>query len=75
MANSSNSALQLTKSRVLHESLLKTLAETQGASASTIHGRLEKIMQQLYDVESSYSEPEDALPLDLGLDQIEDCQE
>lgn len=76
MVKPPNSALQSAESRVLRESLLKTeLAETQEASSSVISGKLGTIMPQLYDVESSYSEPEKSLPLDLGLDQIEDCQE
>ena len=71
-----NSALQPAESRVLHEGLPKTdLAETQEASSSAISGKLGTIMPQLYDAESSYSEPEKSLPLDLGLDQIEDYQE
>ncbi len=76
MAKPPNRALQHAESRVLHEGLLKTeLAETQETSSSTISGKLGTIMPQLYDVESSYSEPEKSLPLDLGLDQIEDDQE
>jgi hypothetical protein len=76
MAKPPNSALQPSESRVLHEGLLKTeLPETQEASSHDICGRLGTIMPQLYDVESSYSEPEKSLPLDLGLDQIEDYQE
>ena len=76
MAKPPNSVLQHADSRVLHEGLLKTeLAETQEASSSAISGKLGTIMPQLYDVESSYSEPEEPLPLDLDLDQIEDYQE
>jgi hypothetical protein len=76
MAKPPNSALQPAESRILHEGVLKTeLAETQEASSFDISGKLGTIMPQLYDVESSYSEPEKSLPLDLGLDQIEDYQE
>ncbi len=76
MVKPPNSTLQHAESRVLREGLLKTeLAETQEASSSAIYSKLGTIMPQLYDVESSYSEPEKSLPLDLGLDQIEDCQE
>ncbi len=76
MVKPSHSTLQHAKSRVLREGLLKTeLAETQEASSSAISCRLGTMMPQLYDVESSYSEPEKSLPLDLGLDQIEDYQE
>jgi hypothetical protein len=76
MAKPPNSVLQPAESRVLREGLLKTeLAETQEASSSAVPGKLGTIMSQLYDVECSYSEPEKSLPLDLGLDQIEDYQE
>jgi len=76
MAKPPNSVLQPAESRVLREGLLKTeLAEAQEASSSTMSGKLGTIMSQLYDVECSYSEPEKSLPLDLGLDQIEDYQE
>ena len=76
MAKPSNSTLQHAESRVLCEGLLRTeLAEAQEASSSPMPGKLGTIMSQLYDVECSYSEPEKSLPLDLGLDQIEDYQE
>ncbi len=76
MVKPPNNTLQHTESGVLCKGLLKTeLVETQEASSSTISGKLGTIMPQLYDVESSYSEPEKSLPLDLGLDQIEDYQE
>jgi hypothetical protein len=76
MAKPPNSTLQPTESGVLREGLLITeLAEAQEASSSAISCRLETLMPQLYDVESSYSEPEKPLPIDLGLDQIEDYQE
>jgi hypothetical protein len=56
--------------------MLKTeLTENQEGSPSAISGKLGTIMPQLCDVESSYSEPEEPLSLDLGLDQIEDYQE
>ena len=71
-----NSALQHAESRVLREGLPKTDSpETQEATSSAISGKLRTIMPKLYDAESSYSEPEKSLPLDLGLDQIEDYQE
>lgn len=76
MAKPPNSVLQPEESQVLCKGLLKTeLAEAQEKSSSDIASKLEKIMPQLFDVESSYSEPEEPLPLDLGLDQIEDYQE
>ena len=76
MAKPPSNTLQPAESRILREDLLKTeLTETQEASSSAISGKLETMMPQLYDVESSYSEPEKSLPLDLGLDQIEDYQE
>lgn len=76
MAKPANSTLQPAESRILREGLVKTeLAEAQEASSSAISGRLRTMMTQLYDVESSYSEPEKSLPLDLGLDQIEDYKE
>jgi len=33
------------------------------------------LMPKLYDVESSYAEPEQYLSIDLGLDQIEGFEE
>jgi len=76
MAKPTNSALQSAEARILRESLLETgLMETQEVHSSDISSGLRTIMPQLYDMESSYSEPEKALPLDLGLDQIEDYQE
>jgi hypothetical protein len=75
MAKPPHSALQPANSGVLHEDLLGTeLAETQKSSPAAVD-KLRTTMLQLYDVESSYSEPEKSLPLDLGLDQIEDYQE
>ena len=76
MAKPPTHALQPAELRALRESLLKkSLTETPEVSTSTITGKLGKIMPKLHDVESSYLEPEKPLPLDLGLDQIEDCQE
>ena len=76
MVKPSTRALLPAELRALRESLLKKgLTETREVSASTITGKLGTIMPKLHDVESSYSEPEKPLPLDLGLDQIEDCQE
>jgi hypothetical protein len=76
MVKPANSGLQTAEPRVPHESLLKTsLAETQEVSASALPLKLGAIMSQLYDMESSYSEPEESLSIDLGLDQIEDSQE
>jgi hypothetical protein len=67
-------ALQPAELRALRESLLKKgLTETQEVSTSALTGKLGILMPKLRDVESSYSEPEKSLPLDLGLDQIEDC--
>jgi len=74
MAKPPTHALQPAELRALRESLLKkSLTETREVSASALTGKLGTIMPKLYDVESSYSEPEKSLPLDLGLDQIEDC--
>jgi len=75
MAKPLNSSLQTAETKVLHESLLETsITETQGTSSASLC-KLETIMSQLYDIESSYSEPEKSLPLDLGLDQIENDEE
>jgi len=76
MVESPESTLKPAGSRILHEGLLKAeLTEDKEPSSFMMNVRLRTIMPQLYDVESSYSEPEKSLPLDLGLDQIEDCQE
>lgn len=76
MVESPENALKPAESRILREGLLKTeLTEDQEPSSVMMNARVRTIMPQLYDVESSYSEPEKSLPLDLGLDQIEDCQE
>ena len=76
MVESPERALKPAESRILREGLLKTeLTEDKEPSSFMMNVRLRTIMPQLYDVESSYSEPEKSLPLDLGLDQIEDCQE
>jgi len=76
MAKPPNSALQSADSGVLIEGLLRTgVPETQREASSTTSNVLGAIMPQLYDMESSYSEPEKLLSLDLDLDQIEDCQE
>ncbi len=73
MANTSNDALQHAKSKLSHEGLLKTgLTEIAHEFPSFIFDWSGTIMTQLFDVESSYSEPEKSLPLELGLDQIED---
>jgi hypothetical protein len=75
MAKPLNSSLQTAETQVVHESLLKTsITETQGTSATSSY-KQETIMSQLYDIESSYSEPERSLPLDLDLDQIENDEE
>lgn len=74
MVKADNNALQHAKSKFLHEGLLKTkITETQEEFFSFISDWSGTTMPQLYDVESSYSEPEKSLPLDLDLDQIEDC--
>lgn len=76
MVESPKSPLKPAESRILHEGLLKTeLTEDKEPSSFMMNARVRTIMPQLYDVESSYSEPEKSLPLDLGLDQIEDYQE
>jgi hypothetical protein len=76
MAKPPNSALQPVDTEVLGEELLKAnLPETQKTSLPPETFKLETLVPQLYNLESSYSEPEESLPLDLGLDQIEDYQE
>lgn len=74
MVKPANNALQPAKSSVLQsEGILKTeLVESQEESLSIIWERFGTMIPKLYDVESSYSEPEKSLPLDLGLDQLED---
>ncbi len=51
-----------------------TLVMTGVNSPYTGHG-LRKMMPELYDIEQSQSESEKALPIDLGLDQIECFEE
>jgi hypothetical protein len=71
-----NSPLQPVDTEILGEDLLRAdLPETHEKALSDMTYKLETIMPQLYDIESSYAEPEKSLPLDLGLDQIEDYQE
>ena len=74
MVKPPNNALRPAESSVLkNEGILKTeFVESQEGSLSAIWERFETMTPKLYDVESSYSEPEKSLPLDLGLDQLED---
>ncbi len=60
---------------MLHETLLRTESIKTQAYLSDRSAKLEVIMRQLDDIESSYPDPEISLPLDLGLDQIEANQE
>jgi len=57
------------------EGFLKvTLVMTGVHPPKTLNG-FGTIMPKLYDIESSYSEPEKEFPVDLNLDQIEDFEE
>jgi len=46
-----------------------------GVRSPKIFSGFGTFMTKLYDIESSYSEPETRLPVDLGLDQVENFEE
>jgi len=46
-----------------------------GVHSPKILSEFGTFMPKLYDIEWSYSEPEKQLPVDLGLDQIENFEE
>jgi len=57
------------------DGFLKVTLVMTGLHSPKILGGIGNIMSKLYDIESSYSEPEKQLPVDLGLDQIENFEE
>jgi len=57
------------------EGLLKVTLVVTGADSPYTLSRLVEDMPKLYDIESSFSEPEKTLPVDLGLDQIESLED
>jgi len=57
------------------DGFLKVTLVMTGVHSSKILSGFGAIMPKLYDIESSYSEPEKQLPIDLGLDQIENFEE
>jgi len=57
------------------DGFLKVTLVMTGVTFPNILSGFEALMPKLYDIESSYSEPEKLLPIDLGLDQIENFEE
>lgn len=57
------------------DGFLKVTLVMTGVHSPKILSWLGTIMPKLYDIESSYSEPEKQLPVDLGIDQIEHFEE
>jgi len=57
------------------DGFLKVTLVMTGVHSPKILSGFGTIMPKLYDIESSYSEPEKQLPIDLGLDQIENFEE
>jgi len=57
------------------DGFLKVTLVMTGVNSPKILSGFGTIMQKLYDIESSFSEPEKQLSLDLGLDQIENFEE
>jgi len=57
------------------DGFLKVTLVMTGVHSPKILSGFVTIMPKLYDIESSYSEPEKHLPVDLGLDQIENFEE
>jgi len=56
------------------EGVLKVTLVMTGVRSRYLRHGLGSMMSNLYDIESSYSEPEKSLPVDLGLDQIENSE-
>lgn len=76
MVKSPNRILLRSEPKILHEDLLDPdPSEIKEASSFALSGRFRTTMQQLDDVERSNTKSERPLPVDLGLDQIEDYQE
>jgi len=57
------------------DGFLKVTLMMTGIDSPKIWSGVGDIMPKLYDIESSYSEPEKQLQIDLGLDQIENFEE
>jgi len=57
------------------DGILKVTLVMTGVNSPKILNGFGIIMPKLYDIESSYSEPENQLQIDLGLDQIENFEE
>jgi len=56
------------------EGVLRVTLVMTGVPPPNILSWLESKMSKLYDIESSFSEPEKSLPIELGLDQIENFE-
>jgi len=63
--------------RVNHQSerALKVTVVMTGVRSPRLLGGFVSIMPKLYDIESSFSEPEKTLSIDLGLDQLENFED
>jgi len=57
------------------DGFLKVTLVMTGVHSPKILRGFGTLMPKLYDIESSYSEPEKQLQVDLGLDQIENFDE
>ena len=57
------------------DGFLKVTLVMTGVHSPKILSGFGTIMPKLYDIESSYAEPEKQLPVDLGIDQIENFEE
>ncbi len=57
------------------EGRLKVTLVMTGVNSPCRLGRFVNIMPRLYNLESSFSEPEKSLPVDFGLDQIENFED
>jgi len=58
-----------------NEGVLKVTVVMTGVNSPYMRYGLGSLMTELYDLESSYSEPNKPLQVDLGLDQIEDFED
>ena len=57
------------------DGFLRVTLMMTGVNSPKIHKGYENMMPKLYDIESSFAEPEKPLHLDLGLDQLENFGE
>lgn len=57
------------------EGILKVTLVMTGTNSPYILNKWGNIVPKLYDIESSFSEPEKSLSIDLGLDQIENFED